>query len=81
MEGQGADAYPSRKTRVDVDDDGEEEAIVEASPSNVPSDNTYHEGVLDDTGPAVDSDPFAGKEPNRVLGGYKAALHSKHSLL
>lgn len=40
----------------------------------MPSDNAYHEGVLGDTGPAVDDDSFAGKEPNRVLGGFKTTL-------
>lgn len=83
MGGQDADTSPSRRSRVDVDEleEEEEEAIVETNPSNVHSNNAYHEGVLDDTGPAVGDYSFAGKEPNRVIGGLKATLHSECSLL
>ena len=80
LEGQGADTHPSRQTRVD---DGEEEVVtVETDRSNVLGNNARHEGVLDDTGPpTVDDDSFAGKDPSRVLGGFKATLHSECSLL
>ncbi|KAF9652845.1 hypothetical protein BDM02DRAFT_2367788 [Thelephora ganbajun] len=81
LEGQSADDdYPSGQSRVDVDvDDDDDEAIIETNPSNVHGDSAYHESVLGDTGPAVDDDPFAGKEPNRVFGGYKATLHNPNT--
>jgi len=72
LENKDSNTYPPRQTDVD-----EEEATIEPGRSDVPGGNAYHEGVLDDTGPAVDDDSFAGKEPNRVLGGYKATLHSE----
>ena len=81
LEGQGADSYPTRQPRVDVEEDeGEEEVLVESNPSKGLSDDATHEGVLDDTGPVVGDSSFVGKEPNRVLGGFKATLHSECSL-
>jgi len=77
LEGQSTDTNPSHQTRLD---DGEKEVTVETDRSNVTGDNARHEGVLADTGPAVDDSSFVGKEPNRVLGGFKATLHSECSL-
>jgi len=78
LEGQGGtDTDPSHQTS---SDGGVEEVVIETDRSNVTGDNVHHEGVLDDTGPAVDDSSFVGKEPNRVLGGFKAALHSECSL-
>lgn len=76
LEGQSADTgNPSHQTRLD---DGEKEVTVETDRSNVTGDKApHHEGVLADTEPAVDDSSFVGKEPNRVLGGFKAALHSE----
>ena len=78
LEGQGTDTYPPRQTHID---DEVEEVTIEPDRSNVLGDNARPEGVLDDTGPVVDDGSFAGKDPNRVLGGFKAALHSECSLL
>ena len=54
----------------DVDDGEEEAEILETSPSNVSSGNAHHKDAVDDKS-------SAGKDPNRVIGGYKATLSSK----
>jgi hypothetical protein len=79
LEGQDPDTTTSsHKPHVEFDlDDEEEGTTVETSRTNVPGGNAYHEGVLGDTAPAVDDDTFADKDPNRVLGGYKATLSSE----
>jgi hypothetical protein len=79
FEGQNPDITSSRQPRVDDVDEEEEEATVETNPPNVLGGSAYHEGVLGDTRPA--GDPFLGKDPTRVLAGYKATLHSECSFL
>ena len=75
LEGQGADAHLSRQPR--VDDEEEEVPIIETNPPSALGDNTQHESAPGGTEPAVDDSSFVGKDPNRVLGGFKATLHSE----
>ena len=57
----------------------EEEAAIETSRGDLLGGNAYHESVLGDTAPALSDDTFAGKDPSRVPGGYKAALNNRCS--
>jgi hypothetical protein len=57
--------------------DDDEEATTGTNPSSATGDANYLEVITDAPAPAVQYDSFGGKDPNRVLGGLKATLHSE----